>query len=92
VNINIAPIPTSFLQQVREQGLDHLGQQVKRVRAEGGEPCRDVLRRARPGEELILASFTPFSKPGPYKEYGPVFVLANDPDETVAREQLPLGG
>lgn len=44
--------------------------------AEGGEPCRDALRRARPGEALILASYCPFERVGPYREYGPVFVLA----------------
>jgi len=46
--------------------------------------------RAR--EELILASFTPFTKSGPYKEYGPIFVLANASDEPVDREELPIAG
>lgn len=88
----IAPIPDSFLQRVRSEGLDDQGQSVKQVIAQGGEPCRDVLRRARAGEELILASFTPFSKPGPYKEYGPIFVLAQRSDETVQRAALPQAG
>jgi len=87
----VAPIPTAFLTQIRTTSRDDLGQQVKRVRAVGGEPCRDVLRRAHPGEELILASFSPFEKPGPYKEYGPVFVLANDSGEVVEREALEVG-
>lgn len=69
--ITIAPIPTAFLNRVRREGLNDLGQPVKRVEAQGGEPCRDVLRRALPGEQLILASFTPFTKPGPYHELLP---------------------
>src|SRR5882762_6103055 len=77
---------------VRSEGIDDLGQPVKRLVAEGGEPCRDVLRRAKAGEELILASFTPFSKPGPYKEYGPIFVLADDTGEATRRERLPPAG
>src|SRR5262245_5714505 len=81
MNITIAPIPDAFLSRVRSEGLDDQGQPVKHVIAEGGEPCRDVLRRAHRGERLILASFTPFSKPGPYKEYGPIFVLADDAGE-----------
>ena len=89
---NIAPIPDRFLQRVRFEGIDDLGQPVKRVIAQGGEPCRDVLRRAVAGEELILASFTPFSKPGPYKEYGPIFVLAHPGDDTVRRDALPRAG
>jgi hypothetical protein len=43
-------------------------------------------------EELILASFTPFTKAGPYKEYGPVFILANASDEPVNRDALPPAG
>jgi hypothetical protein len=90
--ITIAPIPTAFLNRVRLEGLDDLSQPVKRVEAQGGEPCRDVLRRAQPGEQLILASFTPFTKPGPYHEYGPVFVLAEDSGEQVLRVGLPAAG
>ncbi len=91
MSIRIAPLPESFLQKVRREGIDDLGQPVKRMVASGGEPCRDVLRRAVAGEELILASFTPFTKVGPYKEYGPVFVLANDGD-SVGSPALPTDG
>ena len=91
MSIRIAPLPPHFLHKVRTEGIDDLGQPVKRVVAAGGEPCRDVLRRALPGEELILASFSPFSKVGPYREYGPVFVLANDVD-SVSAPALPTDG
>jgi len=92
IAVTIAPIPGRFLQRVRSEGIDDLGQPVKRVVAKGGEPCRDVLRRAVAGEELILASFTPFSKPGPYKEYGPIFVLAQPGEEIPRRDELPQAG
>lgn len=91
IRAQIAPLPAAFLKRVRREGLDDLGQPVKRVRASGGEPCRDVLRRAREGEELILASFSPFEKQGPYKEYGPVFVLAQESSEAVSRDALQAG-
>lgn len=90
--LHVAAIPAAFLDRVRGQGIDDLGQPVKRVVAEGGEPCRDVLRRAQPGEELILASFTPFTKAGPYKEFGPIFVLAHPSAEPVRREAFPRAG
>lgn len=90
--IRIASLPERFLDSVRTNGIDDLGQPVKRVTAQGGEPCRDVLRRAGVGEELILASFSPFAKVGPYREYGPVFVLANPSDERVERALLPIEG
>jgi len=91
IRARVAEIPPDFLKQVRTEGRDALGQQVKRLIAEGGEPCRDVLRRANKGEELILASFSPFAKPGPFHEYGPVFVLANESTEAVERNVVPAG-
>ena len=90
MNIRVQPIPENFLRRIRETGRDDQGQDVHRVRAKGGEPCRDVLRRAVPGEALILASFSPFERSGPYKEFGPVFVLANASEEPVRRDVLPL--
>lgn len=74
----ITPIRSDFLQQVRQQGIDDLGQSVEHIVAVGGEPCRDGLRRAKAGEALILASYCPFEKQGPYREYGPIFVFAQD--------------
>ena len=41
---------------------------------------------------MASASFTPFSKAGPYKEYGPIFVLADDADDDARRDALPLDG
>ena len=77
----ITPIRPDFLQQVRQQGIDDLGQAVEHIVARGGEPCRDSLRRAKAGEALILASYCPFEKNGPYREYGPIFVFAHDQGE-----------
>ena len=92
IHARVAPLPQSFLTRVRTEGLDDLGQPVKHVIASGGEPCRDVLRRARRGEQLILASHSPFTKPGPYKEFGPIFVLAEESREVVHRDAVPAGG
>ena len=90
MTIRVAALPDDFLQRLRAEGRDALGQPVRRLVAQGNEPCRDVLRRARPGEELILASFSPFVTEGPFHEYGPVYVLANPSGEEVRRDALPL--
>jgi len=90
--VRITPIRLDFLTRARTEGIDDQGQSVQRLTAEGGEPCRDVLRRAAPGEKLILASYSPFSRPGPYKEFGPVFILAEPDPANVTLDSLPSAG
>lgn len=90
MKIQITPVREDFLVKVRKYGLDDQNQPVERSIAKGGEPCRDVLRRARAGERLALASYCPFSLPGPYKEYGPVFVLAERSRDEAALDEMPL--
>ncbi|MCO1334704.1 DUF1203 domain-containing protein [Microbulbifer sp. OS29] len=90
MTFTVTPICDGFLQKVREVGLDDLEQPVRQLRAQGGEPCRDVLRRARPGEKILLASYCPFTCAGPYREYGPVFVLAQPEQEFRAQKSFPL--
>lgn len=85
----IRPLRPGFLKRVREHGLDDLNQPVRPLMAQGGEPCRDVLRRARPGEEILLASYGPFDAPGPFREFGPVYVLAHRSGEIVSRDGFP---
>ncbi len=88
--IKIVPIRMDFLARARE-GLDDLGQPVERHLAQGGEPLRDCLRRATPGEPILLASYCPFTVDGPYKEYGPVFISGVSQD-AARLDVLPTGG
>lgn len=80
----IIPVKSTFLQRARESGIDDQDQAVEHLIASGGEPCRDSLQRAKAGDKLILASYCPFEIAGPYKEYGPIFILANDVDRSSA--------
>ncbi|WP_125561952.1 DUF1203 domain-containing protein [Pseudoalteromonas rubra] len=86
----VVPVRSDFLDKVRNLGIDDQNQPVEIMEAKGGEPCRDVLRGAKVGEELILASYCPFTKTGPYKEYGPIFVLANSQRGEFDSNKLPL--
>lgn len=88
-NYAIIPLRPDFLERARNQGLDDQDQPVETHVAEGGEPLRDVMRRARPGEAILLASYCPFSEAGPYREYGPVFILAEHED-TAMPSALPM--
>jgi hypothetical protein len=86
----IVTIDSDFLNKVRNLGIDDLDQPVEYLTAEGGEPCRDVLRGAQKGEKLILASYSPFKLAGPYREYGPVFVLQSPENSRSDASKLPL--
>ncbi|WP_431782205.1 DUF1203 domain-containing protein [Streptomyces chumphonensis] len=77
------PIPDATLTALRER--DDAGHRPRPVTAdEGGEPLRCCLRRARPGERVVLLAYAPLrrwaartgAEPGPYDEQGPVFVHA----------------
>jgi hypothetical protein len=70
----VAPLRPAFLDRARAFGRDDQQQAVVRSVAQGGEPLRDLLRRARPGEEIILASYGPFDRPGPFREFGPIYL------------------
>ncbi len=88
--IRIVPLADAFLARVRA-GADDQGQPVERHVAQGGELLRDCLRRALPGEAILLASYCPFTVAGPYREYGPVFVSAS-PQPAPRLDALPLDG
>lgn len=88
----IVPVRAEFLERARSQGIDDLGQPVERMVATGGEPCRDSFRRAEAGEALILASYCPFQHAGPYREYGPVFILADGHASVQPPSGLPHDG
>ena len=90
MQFKIKSIESRFLKKVREKGIDDLDQRVVYLIAQGGEPCRDVLRRAKKGEKLILASYCPFQRSGPYKEYGPIFVLEEENKKNLIYNELPL--
>jgi hypothetical protein len=89
-NLRIISLPEAFLARARG-GTDDLGQPVERHIARGGEPLRDALCRAAPGEQILLASYCPFTLAGPYKEFGPVFLSA-EPQSTPRLDALPLDG
>lgn len=88
----IVRLRDDFVARARSEGIDDLGQPVERIAATGGEPCRDAFRRAEAGEMLILASYCPFQRVGPYREYGPVFILAQADGSVAPPARLPLDG
>lgn len=87
----ITPISAAFVERVRATLRDDFGRTVAVTLAAGGEPMRDQLRRASPGERLILCSYQAIALPSPFAEIGPVYVSADAPAPTPFRGALPPG-
>src|SRR5438132_9052288 len=76
----IVPVPADVAQRVRMTGSDgHGNSDVRPERAgeAGALPCRVCLKEAEIGDELLLFSYSPFERPVPYRNVGPIFAHAN---------------
>ncbi len=75
----ILPIEEAVAARVRETRDDGHGNrdiQPTVAREAGALPCRVCLEEAAVGEEMLLFSFSPFDRPAPYQNLGPIFVHA----------------
>ena len=66
------------------------GATVVRVADESpGYPCRQCLRDAEVGEELVLVSYDPFDADSPYRSAGPIFLHRHDCRERLDPSAVP---
>lgn len=89
--MHIIPLATEVVERWRQRRVDDEGNRLEPIVADkpAAFPCRHCLRDAEPGEEMLLASHSPFAQAGPYKERGPVFVHARA-CERFAGAEVPL--
>ncbi len=87
----IVPLPEFFVHRVRTTLRDDFGRAVEISVAHGGEPMRDQLRRAEPGERLILCGYQAIALPSAFAEIGPIYVSADAPAAAVFVDELPPG-
>jgi len=76
----IMPIPRSIADRIRvTRSDDHGNLEIQPTLAEEPRalPCRVCLEEASIGEEMFLFSYSPFERPVPYRNVGPIFVHAN---------------
>lgn len=91
VRFSISPLPADFVARLRLTRRDASGRAVAVEIAQGGEPMRDRLRRASPGEKLFLCSYQAVPLPSPFAEIGPVYVSAEAPAPAAFVDELPPG-
>lgn len=90
-SFTITPLSPEFVDRVRATRRDDFGRAVRVTVATGGEPLRDQLRRAEPGERLILCSYQAVALPSEFAEVGPVFVSAEGVAGPACSGELPPG-
>ncbi len=54
-----------------------------------GYPCRQCLRDAEVGEELVLVSHDPFDQDSPYRSASPIFLHLEPCEGAVPSAELP---
>lgn len=79
------------MQRVRTTRRDDFDREVSVTVAQGGEPLRDQLRRAEPGERIILCSYQAVALPSEFAEIGPVFISAELSASAACFGELPAG-
>lgn len=80
----IMPIPVEVAHDLRNRGGEiYVADEVP------GYPCRQCLRDAEVGEELILVSYDPFESDSPYRSASPIFVHRTDCGSPDSGPSLP---
>lgn len=87
--LKIIAMPTTAATRARSAMLDDFGNTLSPLISDGTGPCRHCLRYAKSGDRLLLFSYKPFAKPGPYQEVGPVFVHAGGCERYAADSGFP---
>jgi hypothetical protein len=91
-SFSVQPLDEDFAGRVRSSLCDDFGRPVHAALAAGGEPLRDQLRRASPGESIILCSYQAVPLPSAYAEIGPIFISARrEPPPRPILNGLPRG-
>lgn len=79
-NFALTPLSTDEADTLRAHGGE-----IHVADSQPGFPCRQCLRDADIGDELILVSHDPFSSSSPYRSASPIFIHRDDcgvPDMT----------
>jgi len=88
----VVPIPSAVADEIRATRRDGYGNtdiQPTRADAPSGYPCRLCLTEAMEGQEVLLFSYSPFDRPAPYRNIGPIFVHAGSCTPYDRQTQVP---
>jgi hypothetical protein len=80
IHFRLLGVPEDLAESIRRSRADGHGNHDLvpiTVEEEHGSPCRVCLQDARPGEAVLLCSYSPFARARPYRSVGPIYVHAH---------------
>ena len=90
MRVRYVPMDSSTVERFRQTGLDDGGDSFRQVTAElSVYPCRHCLRRAKPGEQLLLGSYHLELPKGAYWTPSPVFVHQDQCEQFRSESEQP---
>ena len=88
----VVPFPREVAHAARSDRIDPWGEAVTYLPGvDRPAPCRHCMRQTRPGTDLILLRYSPFSarSRSPYAERGPIFLCGEDCAAHSPSDRLP---
>lgn len=76
--IRIVGLESDYVETLRAGRVDRFGNKLEAAPAGHHWPCRHCLQEIEVGAGSLVLAHSPFPKPGPYSEVGPIFVCADD--------------
>jgi Protein of unknown function (DUF1203) len=73
-DLHVIAIDPKRLDAMRQQGTDEYGNPWQPRASGGWEPLRCCLQMAVAGEDIALICYSPWTRPSPWAEAGPIFV------------------
>jgi hypothetical protein len=70
----VRPLPASFAADVRSRMRDASGNALTVRHDDAPHQCRSCLQLTAPGEGYIALSYSPFDRPQPFAETGPIYI------------------
>jgi hypothetical protein len=89
VPFKVVALDSKIANRWRREMVDDQGNALRVEVLQEIAPCRQCLRNAQPGERMILAGFSPFRRPGVYREVGPIYIHAEDCQAYTSRTVFP---
>ena len=87
----VISLASDLAAEARRAAYDRNGNPIRRKTADAvpGFPCRHCLEEIERGGEAVLFSHSPFERPGPFREIGPIFVHGRACRPPAAAASLP---